>query len=482
VPQEPPERPEPGFLDVRALVQRAGAPLEGERSPREGAQVVEAASSSDASAQDAPKLAPEARRRPKAIPERLPHAARWTRIAIATTIVALLVGGLLLVLPRLLRDRVIAGAREAGVELSIGRVGMSWSGVSLRDVVARSPELPGVSARADEIFSSGFAGRTLRVRGLEVSLDGAVEDVGASMRRFVERHRAKLSRSGGRRVTVAAARLAWSSPLGEGTSLSAGEIVLDVDTPGPGQERVEGSVGSFEIVTPKTTLGPWAASFEATEPVTRARLVFDPPVPDGPSALFVWGPGTAAQLTMRIPRSPLGRLGLRPRELGLPGDDEAELEASIESKERAPGEHEGTFDVSLFGARVPSFKSPVDVALSGAARKSPGRPISLSRTQMTVGPFVARVDGTVLPHDRGFRLDATFRTDPVPCDKLVRAEARTWGPLAKTLQELAHATGAARVTGTAHATGVVTYDTKAPDDARVSFTTRSACGLSLFGL
>ena len=79
-------------------------------------------------------------------------------------------------------------------------------------------------------------------------------------------------------------------------------------------------------------------------------------------------------------------------------------------------------------------------------------------------------------------LDAAWRALPTPCEKLARAEARSLGPIAAALQDLAQATGVARVTGTANASGLVKYDTMSPDEATATLLTREACGLSIFGM
>ena len=74
------------------------------------------------------------------------------------------------------------------------------------------------------------------------------------------------------------------------------------------------------------------ASFEQTPGNgARARLIFDPAVPDGPSALYVFGKEVVPKLTVRIARSPLAQLGIRPDDLALPATAQSELEAKIES-------------------------------------------------------------------------------------------------------------------------------------------------------
>jgi hypothetical protein len=228
-------------------------------------------------------------------------------------------------------------------------------------------------------------------------------------------------------------------------------------------------------------LGPWSASFEQSPGSSRVRVVFDPALPDGPSTLYVYGTEVVPKLTVRIARSPLAQLGLRPDDLGLPADRATELEAKIEIGTGPTQRTEASWKMDLWGARVKAWKSPVDVHFEGAASALPGKPLELERTFATLGPFTARITGTISPSADGLSIDAAWRTQPLQCAALARAEAKSMGTIASTLQELAHATGAARVTGTAHAEGIVRYDTRTPDDASFTITAKDSCGISIFG-
>src|SRR5690606_24252150 len=114
--------------------------------------------------------------------------------------------------------------------------------------------------------------------------------------------------------------------------------------------------------------------------------------------------------------------------------------------------------------------------------RSGPRPFDLENAQVTVGPFVAGVKGTVAPHDRGLRLDAIFKTAPLPCERLARDEARNMGSLAATLQALGQRTGVLRVTGSVNVSGLVKYDTAEPEAASVTWLAKETCGVSIFGM
>jgi hypothetical protein len=397
--------------------------------------------------------------------------------------------GVLLLLPMIVRDRILASAREAGIDLTVERVGIGLNGVSLRGITAKPQRVPGAEVRAEEIFASGFSAKEIRVRGLDVKLDGSIGDIGPALLALYADNRARLAGSGGdsRKVSIVAAHVTWTGLLGEGTSLDAGELGTDFESKAVGAEDIRASVGHFDIKTKRTSFGPWASSFERNATAARLRLLLDPPVPDGPSALLVWGVGgidnqsSATHLTVKVPRSPFARLGIRPDDLGIPADLGTEVELKIEGGQSPSTRLEGQGRLDLFGVHLKGLKGPVDVKVEGAASGLPGKPLDLVQTTATIGPFVANVAGSITPTDLGFRLDAAWRTLPISCEKLAKAEAKSLGPVAAAIQELARSTGAARVTGKAEASGIVKYDTKTPDVATTSLVTKEACGLSIFG-
>jgi hypothetical protein len=254
-----------------------------------------------------------------------------------------------------------------------------------------------------------------------------------------------------------------------------------VDSKGAGTEDVRASIARFDVKTTEASFGPWELTYDRTRDVTRARLVLDPPIMDGPHVLLVWNRSGSTLLTAKIPRSPFANLGIHPAELGLPADAATELEVSIEAEEAAQGRTTGSGRIDLWGARVKGFSGPVDVRIDGAVSGLAGKPFDLEHTTVTVGPFVASVAGTLQLRGGGFRVDATWKTQPILCEKLARAEANKLGTIVEALQDLAHKTGAARVTGTANASGLFRYDTKTPRDVGLTWTTKETCGVSLFG-
>ena len=405
-------------------------------------------------------------------------------VIVISGIVFLLTLASVIVGPSMIKARVVEKAREVGVELEVGSAAVSLSGVTLRDVKARIPRLPEVRALTiEKVEVVGLGGHEVRVTNVDATIDGPLEEVATKAFLLVQENRPRIAGtpSDPRRYVVGSSRLTWTSLFGEGTRVDAGEIGVDVDSKGAGVEDVRASIARFDIKSPGRSFGPWGLAYDRTHALARARLLLDPPLMDGPHVLVVWNRVGSTQLTLSVPRSPFTHLGIRPAELGLPADSATELEAKIEGEENAQGRVTGTGKVDLWGAKVKGFAGPVDIRVEGGAKGSAGKPLELDKVTATVGPFVAAFTGTLITRSDGFRVDATWKTDPIPCQKLAKAEANKMGPIIEAIQDLAQRTGAARVTGTANASGLLRYDTKMPDDVGVTWTTKDTCGVSIFG-
>lgn len=482
----------PGFMDVHAIVARGpAAPAVDEEPPRSNRTGKNDENEREQREKKKEKREPGKVVRKEFVPAVvggtvLPARRRMLPrfVVIAAAVIGLLTVVAVIAMPAIVKDRVITKAREVGVELDVGAAAVGLGGVTLRDVKVRFPRLPAVKAlRVERIEVIGFSGREVRVTNLDATIDGGIDDVATKARALVEENRPRIAGTPAepRRYVLVDGRLTWTNPFGKDTRVDAGSVGVDVDTKGVGVEEVRASVGRFDVKAKAATFGPWGLAYDRTRAVARARLLLDPPLMDGPSVLLVWNRTGSTLLTLRIPRSPFANLGIRPAELGLPSDASTELEAKIEGEEASNARVTGKGKVDLWSARVKGFSGPVDVHVDGSASGVAGKPLDLERTSVTVGPFVALLSGTLAPRPDGFRVDATWKTQPIACEKLVRAEANKMGPIIEAIQDLAHKTGAARVTGTANASGLLRYDTKTPDDVGLTWTTKDTCGVSLFG-
>ncbi|MEZ4258121.1 MAG: serine/threonine-protein kinase [Polyangiaceae bacterium] len=473
----------PGFLDVAALVKNAreSAPdLEPPPppAPRAGA------------AQPAPGRpdGPAGAAKPRVVPvqataqrdERGPSSSQVTKVAVGLGAAVLLLIVTLLMIPFIVKSRLITDAKRAGITLEIEKVGVSFSGVTLRGVRARATRMPNVEVSSPQILSEGWSGKKVTIVGAQIDVSGAPTEVGVDAAALQTDVR-KFLGAAPRRVVLTGGRVSWKGLLGEGSVLDASDV--GIDGVWGADQGANVNVGRFEIKTPRATFGPWGASLERDGERSRVRLLFDPALVDGPNVLFVWTSGALTRVAVKVPRVALSRLGIPVAAVVGEGVlDGAEVEIALEGERTPAARVLGSGKASVYGARVKGVKGPVDVELKGNVSGQPGKPLDLYETSLSLGPFVVDVKGTLAPSDAGFRLDATWAAAPIPCDKLAKAEASSWGPFADALHDIARATGAVRVHGKAYASGIATFDTSAPWDAAVTVSTKSTCGVSLFGL
>ncbi len=477
-PRPPPEaRKDPSFMDVGALMAKARAPGAPAAAPPPADEEVVAPAND--------RARPPAQRTGTARSSARPAGSRVFKLAIAAIVLVLVAITGLLLLPMIVRQRALTTAREAGLDVTIENVGVGLDGITLRGVDVKVPQVPGVTARVEEIHLAGFSQRDARLRGIDLRLEGDPADLQARLGVLLANNRARFAGTpqSPHHLSVVGARMTWQS--GKGERVDASDIGLELDSRGAGVEDVRGNVGRFQLTSSKTSFGPWASAFERSPTKARLRVMFDPPVPDGPSALAVWtrtGGTEVTEVTLKIARSSFKNLGIAPAELGLPADDATDVQLSVLGTIAPHARSTFTIDATLFGLRPKGFSGAVDVSLQGSASSTGGKPFELEKTTVTVGPFVAGVSGTVTPHEQGLRLDAMFKTLPMPCERLARAEAKNMGPLAATLQAFGQSTGALRVTGAVNASGVVKYDTAQPDEASVAWLAKETCGVSIFGM
>lgn len=466
------EPPAPGFMDVNALIARArdNPPAASDAERDDGS-----ASTSTASSPPPVKVVHPAKLKSASTSRVAAKLGMAVGAVLATLIAAVLL------LPRFARARVIAEAREAGLSITVERVSVGLSGISLRDVTATVPSVPGVRAKIQDALVSP-TGSDVRLLGIDLSLDGPRADLETGLGILFAANRRKLAGSpnDARHLSIVGARMTWKD--GGESELLAGDIGAEIDSRGAGVEDVKGTVGRFEWKSGAATFGPWSAGFERSATNARVRVMFDPAVPDGPSAFVVTAKGLPTELTVKIPRSSITNLGIKPAALGIPANDATDVQASLHAIVSETERSEFTFDAALWALRPPGLPGAIDVRADGGGTASAGKPFTLEKTSVTVGPFLANVTGTVTPHDGNLRLDAAFKTLPMPCERLVSAEAKRLGTWTATLQALGEATRALRVTGTVNASGLVKFDTASPKEGGVTWLAKETCGVSIFGM
>ena len=161
-------------------------------------------------------------------------------------------------------------------------------------------------------------------------------------------------------------------------------------------DDVKFTLGKVTAKTPAGTIGPWAIFVEQDVNARRTRIVFDPAVPDGPTALIV-KTSAAEEVTVKVPRTSLAHLGIPPTLLGVTGDG-PDVEATLEGKLLANGRAELGGTMAAFGI-FQANKKTYDLKLKGGVAGDVKKPLPFVKTTAQLGPFFTDVTGTVTLKD-----------------------------------------------------------------------------------
>jgi serine/threonine protein kinase len=431
---------------------------------------------------------------------------------------SLVLGGAQLLLPGYARQRAIATAAAEGLSLAIENVRVGAGGVKLLGVNLSTPDVPGASVSAAEVDVelAWLEPKLLTMRGVEVKLDGPLRDTTAAVETWYRAHHSGVVAPGAGtwlRVEVPTAHLIWSRAFGADGTIEATDVAGDM-TP-----KVSARTGDeFHFTTKQVTLsnattvstatddagspnrptiGPWRVDLDREPNGSRVRLAFDPPVPDGPSALLVRGASGEISVDVTIPRVPLYRIGVPPGVAAVIPLAPAQLDANLHSVESAPDRVQASFSIALYGAHVPPMPAPVDVKVSGSIMGDPRAPLDLKEGQFRVGPLRGTLTGPVALTDDGATASLTWKAAPTPCSQFAPPSPglamqdlqRQLGALGNLgdlsslgldVGALTQAAGVAHITGNLVASGTVSLDSSDIRNAQVTAVAKNSCGLSLF--
>jgi hypothetical protein len=432
-------------------------------------------------------------------------ARRWGIGAGAVGVAGLLVfGAALFSIPWYAKERVIATAAARGISVTIDDATGGFSGVTFHGVTASVPEVPGARAAISdlEVELRGLEPEKATLGHAEVSLDGPPSKTLALAALWYAHHQgsARDARSdNGVRVVVPSAHLVWSHAFGEDGKIEAADIAGDL---APATSNRIGDEFQFTtsklIVTSNAgAIGPWRIDLERDPDALHARIAFDPPVPDGPSAMITRMTTGKISVDVNIPRSPLDRIGIPPSALAkfhhVPDQAEVKMRYTHTLDDRV----DASLMATIFGIHVPPFTGPVDVKISGALAGSASGPLDLQGGTLTVGPVHAAVLGPVLLQD-GVRATLTWKTVPIPCAQLLPKSEHAATDLAGQLgalgagggdltalgidvTALAQSAGLARVSGSLSESGTLVFDSNDLSGMTFAATGKNSCGISLFG-
>ena len=386
------------------------------------------------------------------------------------------------VLPWYVRRECIDEAAAHGITLTIDEVDLDGSGFHLIGVHATAAALPGATAQAPEVDvqTTGLHPDRMAVRRGELTLTGTWRTVDAAFAAW------RASPQGGQggawaptALVVDESRVVWQGPFAENARVEAANTHLDV-TWGAPSATVHARSDNVVVAVPGGKVGPWRVDLDRTPGTSRLRLALDPGVPEACTILVVGNDEGTTNVDVKIPRSPLARLGLPPELLGLHGNA-LQAEAAAHYAALGADRGEATSKGGLYGIEA-GLPAPLDVAWDGSATGDRRSGLDVKKARLAVGPMVGTMTGTLKTFDDGFRVDLAWTGTPVPCAAF-EAPLGTGNPfdVAFQLRKLAEGVGLAKVAGEVTARGELTFDSRDLGAARVEFKPEVKCQVALFG-
>ncbi len=364
----------------------------------------------------------------------------------------------LVLLPRWVASSLRDTASGAGMVVTYESASFRMSGVSLTNVDATFPSLPGTTLHANDARSS-FSGAEVVLSDVELVSQSPPEE----LVRFVRSAEALLPK-GFRADDVHVVYTYARGVVLEGSGATVargteGSGTLDLRMPEANLKTNVGSIGAFAV--------------DAKHDENQATLHVTPIGGAHPGAALdvTWtGP-----VTHVIAHAPRGVYALPAKPLGIGTADELDMACELDATWNEYGDAKGAGKVSLFGLTLGPVPQDLEweFTLSGKSRA-----LTMDNVRARLGPFSARIRGQWASSERR---DAvfSFSTQAVPCADVARARAKQ-GDVPSLLASVVEFAGVAKLNGKASVAGAITISLDVPVGVKASLVENDTCGLAIF--
>lgn len=381
-----------------------------------------------------------------------------------------------LLLPGIVRSKLVEQAAARGVDLEIGAIDLGTSTIVLHDVTVSVRALPEVH----------LTSATVRVEHhwldpSGVYLEGASMDVTGDPS-VVQQHAAATDATAPQLpmpyVSIAG-KLSWKGLAGDGTSAKCDDGTIGLNA---AQVRGDATIAckAFRVTAGSLTFGPWSVSGGHSGDrgdFLNVELTGDPAhrsYAEGsrtPAGKVSWD-FTISHATSTALGIPSGALSL----VSLDGPPTLDATISWESTDkRATGRIDLASDAVPIG-RGHAMPMHVSASFDG----DPSGVLQLTGGTATVDKFSGALTGTLTPSKR--RADLAFDSAVISCrDATAALATQTFGQMGQQFGGLLHAIGADQgVQGTMTLHADVTLDLANPKATKVTTKTGGDCALDLF--
>lgn len=422
-----------------------------------------------------------ARERPKAKRESRPLP--WgTFGVVALVLVATTALGFVLLLPWYIRTQCVEQAASHGITLTIGDVSVSPSSFQLTNVSMVAHDLPDARLTSTEVDvdTSWLQPTKVSAKGMELTLKGHFSEVSATVEKWSASDHGFRGSSWAALAPIVTdgSRIVWQDPIGEGVRVEASGVHADVSWRN-GSTVLHANSENFLAVLAAGTFGPWRVDIDRTSDAARTCLALDPAIAGACTVLIVGDAEATTAVDVVLPRSPIGRLGVPAKMLGLSGKD-LQVEATVHYVASGNVRLDASTKGAAHGIEVPGVPLPLDVTWEGGASGRPDSVVDVKNARIAVGPLVGGVKGTFKRFSDGFRVELAWAAGPVPCTAFDTPLAPGQPfDVAYQLRKLAESAGLTKLAGQVKATAAITLDSRDVGATNVRFVPEASC--SLFG-
>jgi hypothetical protein len=406
-------------------------------------------------------------------------------LVILLTVPALLVGGAvvatLIVLPPMVRDRVVAEAKARGVALEVDSVSLWFGSVGLESATFELEGVPGVHASAGriDVLLDGMQPTRASIEDLKLDVARPLPSLIVDLEAWSRRH-ASAGGPGGKPIPFGARGVSVTWRSGPDTA-----PWLTLEGANVSQTATATVFAAPTATVAGANLSDVGASWTGTD--ARLALTLGSAQPED-ATLTVSIDRTAQPMRAKVTLAPTPMPRLAgPLGVPVPMDDvlvrgQADLALPTDSGAALRGHADVTLDgftpphpVELGGFDFGKATTlSTDVALSPTYDR-----IDLTETLVRAGAFALRGGGKILRHDGYATAELTLRGN-LPCGAIARsaARARAGSVLGKVLGNAAHRV----LEGSVGVTVTIAADSRSPEAPQVTPRIGIGCGLKPLSL
>ena len=400
---------------------------------------------------------------------------------------------LVVLLPRIVKSRIVAAAAAHGVALTIDDLSIKPGRARLAGVHAapliRSDKkgAPNATASAQtvDVDLDGLTPTAMTITGMHVDLDGSATDVAAAL---APRDKSAAAASPLEKVTIKDASLKWTH------ALPTDRVAIDAThVDGEVARKAGRTLGEdFHFATEqlhafaKPGLPAWTASVDHDAAGTRAKIGLPSPPSSGGATkrvaariAFEVASSGARKLDVDTPDVSAPEIGVPAELLGLYGDETSRFEIHLHHEESDPTHAQGTLVASAKNVFLGPATARTSFAIDARYAGDPSTSLRVGSGTLRAGPFTGAITGGfALDPAAGFVASLRYSSGMMSCVDAVKAQAANYGDLGKGVAALADMLGLDRaVEGRISLKGEIEIDSRTNQN-RFAFHTEGDCKLS----